>query len=289
MRKVFCMPVLFSALFCLTAMCPLPARSDTDSLTGVSSDSLRVFFAGANEDYARGDYERAAQSYEKLITAGLENKDLYYNLGNTFYRIGDLGRAVLFYEKALRMNPRDADAKKNIMLVRSLIKDKQFVKKEMWVLRPLTWVNRNLNLNEVLMLTSVLYLLFCILAVGFIFMDSRFVAAVHARLSQISPGRLLGLMPRQDFALAVLLTFILFAASGALSLHKVLEVKNHNMAVVLEPEVLVYSAPSEDSTLEFKIHAGTKVKLEERRSGWVRISLPGSLSGWISKNSAEKI
>jgi hypothetical protein len=279
-----CATLLLAGIAAPRALRGEPAPSTRDS-----QNDLMVLFQSANSSYEQGDYEEAIKTYRSLLDAGVNNTDLYYNIANAYFKNGDLGRAVLSYERALERSPRDEDAKKNLELVRSMLKDNQFVEKKMWLMQIVTWAQRSLSLNESLMLSSLLYVLLCLVAIGFMFMDSRVVRAAHGRLFKLSPGRLLGLTERQDFATVVLLLGVLCIASSGISIHKVVKDRSRAEAVVVAPEVPVYSAPSDDSVLQFRIHAGTKVRLKEKRSGWVRISLPGGLTGWISGASAETI
>lgn len=289
MRKRTWVAVVCAALLLGGILPPRALRCAPDTALRASRSDLAALFQSANTRYEQGDYEEAIKTYRMLLDAGVRNTDLYYNTANAYFKSGDLGRAVLLYERALERSPRDGDARKNLELVRSMLKDNQFVEKRMWFTQLATWLQRSLSLNESLMLTSMLYAMLCLAAIGFIFMDSRTVRAAHERLSRLSPGRLIGLMPRQDFALAVLLLCALCIASGGLSIHKVVRDRNRSDAIVVAPEAPVYSAPSDNSVLQFRIHAGTKVGMKEHRSGWVRVSLPGGLSGWISSDSAEAI
>jgi len=254
-----------------------------------SLEGLHVVFEDANAMYEAGDYEAAISGYQVLIDEGEVDKDVYYNLANAFFRQGDLGRAVLNYERALKLSPREEDVASNLAFVRSLIKDKQFVKNEIWLVRGLMWGHNHMSLNEGVILASLLYLILCLLLIVTIFIDGRYVSRIYRRLSLISPGRFLGLTPRQDLLLAIVIVGILLAASGISSFDKYRNEQHRRAAVVLEEEVLVYSAPTEDATLQFKIHEGTRVRVAERRSGWTKVSLPGGLSGWIATNSIEAI
>lgn len=246
-------------------------------------------FRAANERYEQGAYEEAAREYEQLVDAEVREPDLYYNLGNTYFKLGDMGRAVLNYERALRLSPRDDDVRSNLALVRSLLKDKQFVADQNWIARAVTWLQRNLSLDESLVLSSILYVLFALLAIGLIFYDTASVGSFHRRLYAVSPGRLLGLGARHDFILALVVTGLLFCAAAGISAYKVAEYTQRSRAVIVSGEVPVYSAPSDESVLQFRIHSGTRIRIRENRDPWIHISLPGGLSGWIPAGTVEII
>lgn len=257
--------------------------------TSPEPDSLAVLFATANDYYGKGRFADAVDLYRRVEEAGVIDKDLYYNMGNAYYRMGEIGRAVLYYERATRIAPRDEDIKANLALVRSLLRDKQFVGRENWLQRAISRTHRSLNASEAMILSSVFYVLGCLVLVLFLLRARPTVASLYRRISLLSPGRLLGLSPAQDMIAALVLSSMLFVFFGAISTLKVFAARGGRVGVVVAEEALVYSAPSEDSTLQFKIHEGTKVKLGTMRGRWVEIDLPGGLSGWIDSREAERI
>lgn len=255
----------------------------------LSPDTLASLFRSANEHYASGDFEGAMKIYLDLAERGVREADLFYNLGNACYRNGDIGRAVLYYEKALRLDPRDQDTRKNLALVGALLRDKQFVAKDSWFERPYKALERNLSSGEALAVASVLYVFLCLLLAGYIFLDSRPVAVLHRLYYRVSPGRLLGLSPKGDYISVVVAALVLLLLFGSIGVRESLEARSGRAAVVLAKEVAVYSEPSQDSTLQFKVHEGTLVSVVERRRGWTRIRLPGGLSGWVEPGAIGRI
>lgn len=281
--------VLLAALLCAGPVLVRAVPEQDPRLESAAGGELSVIFQSANASYEAGEYEEAVAGFERLAAAGVEESDLYYNLANAYFKQGDMGRSVLNYERALRLSPRDEDARSNLKLVRTMLKDKQFVENQLWIARAVTWLQRTLSLDESLLLLSLIYVVLALIAIGFIFYDTPFVTALHGRFHSLSPGRLLGLAPRHDFIFVLALASLLFLAAGGLSLYKVMEYGDRTRGVIVEEEVPVFSAPSADSVLQFRIHGGTKVRLRETRAPWVRISLPGGLSGWIPAGKAEII
>ncbi|UCG52969.1 MAG: tetratricopeptide repeat protein [Candidatus Latescibacterota bacterium] len=251
--------------------------------------SLKDVFARGNELYEAGDYEGAIDRYVSLVDADVEDGDLFYNLANAYYKVDDLGRAVLFYERALRRLPRDRDVRENLELVRSQLKDRQFVREQNRFVRLVNWLHNNSSTKEMLILTSCCYVLVSLFGVGFIFRDSRPVKAVYKVVSVVSPGRLAGLSRAQDLLGVIVVAAFLLVTLGVSSYHKVKRDVRRVEAVVLEREIPVFASPTEDATLQFKIHEGTLVTVREQRRQCVRIGLPGGLSGWVSAPSLERI
>jgi tetratricopeptide (TPR) repeat protein len=256
---------------------------------GADVEELRALFEEGNARYEEGDFPSAIDVYGSLVLRGVENKDLYYNLANAYFKNGELGRAILYYERALRLAPRDEDTKANLSLVEAMLRDRQFIREENRVQKALFWIHGNLTLRESVLLASLFYLLFCALAVVFILRKTNFIRNMYRRLSIISPGRFLGLSREADLFLAMMFALILFAASGASAFQKIGEQNAWDRSVVVEPEVAVYSGPMKDTTLQFKIHEGTRARIRTRQPGWVQIELPGDLSGWIEANAVEEI
>lgn len=258
------------------------------SATTPGGDMVGMFEEG-NVRYEAGDYDGAIDEYTKMVVAGAADKDLFYNLANAFYKTGDLGRAVLFYERSKRMAPRDQDVRKNLLLVRSQLRDEQFVREQNRFTRGLVWLHNNLNASEMVLAASCCYLALCLLGIVFVFRDSRSVSAVYSRLSIVSPGRLFGLGKSQDIVLAITLISFLFVSTGFSAWKKMGKEARRGEAVVVDREAPVFSSPTEDTTLQFKIHEGTVVETRERRREWTRITLPGGLSGWVTTASVERI
>lgn len=243
----------------------------------------------ANGLYEAGEYAEAIAVYEEVVKGGAVNADLYYNLGNAYYKDGQLGRAVLYYEKALRLAPRDGDVRTNLGLVKSLLRDKQLLQQPGLVKRIFAWPHHNMNVQESTVISSTLYLLLTLVLVGFIFRETGFVSKAYSRLSMASPGRFLGLDKREDFFLAMVSLLVLVSVSTTSAIQKYKTATERAESIVVEEEVAVYGRPSEDSTLQFKIHEGTKVTTVERRPGWVQIRLQGDLFGWVDDESVERI
>jgi hypothetical protein len=250
-------------------------------------DRPQEVFLAANASYETGDYHAAIESYRRLTDAGAVDADLFYNLGNAYYKNNELGPAVLFYVRALKIRPRDDDAKENLELVRLQLRVKQFVRHQNRLVAAVVWLHNNLSTREMVIFTSVSYLLVCLLAIVLIFHDTRVVSAVYRKVSVLSPGRLVGLGMKQDLILALGIAAFLLVTSGISSYRKITVQRTE--AVVLSAEVSVFSSPTDDATLQFKIHEGTVVNIGDRRGEWARIELPGGMSGWVDAGSIEKV
>lgn len=268
------------------ATCPGSVNSRQDSGREIG-DTFNTIFQEGNASYEAGDYPAAIEAYRRLADAGVADADLYYNLGNAHYRNNELGEAVLFYQRSLRIQPRSGDAKENLELVRSQLRDKQFVRSENRLLRGVLWLHNNLSAREMTVFVSISYLLLCVLSIILIFGDSPPVVAAYRKVSLVSVGRLIGLSLRQDVLVAMAFAFVLLVTSGTSLYGK--RAANRSEAVVLGEEVGVFSSPTEDATLQFKIHEGTIVNVRGRRDAWAKIKLPGGMSGWVNAESVQSL
>ena len=133
------------------------------------------------------------------------------------------------------------------------------------------------------------YALFCIAALCLIFRHSPAVASFYRRASWVSPARLFGLNMTQDFVMAMVTTALLMGVFAGSAWSKVRDADAHGRGVVVTEEVSVHSGPAEDATIQFKIHEGTIVTVRDGRAGWVRVDLPGELSGWVVADTVERI
>jgi hypothetical protein len=152
----------------------------------------------------------------------------------------------------------------------------------------LVW-HRRTSASESIAIASGLYALLCLLAVLFVFRNEPRVDAFLRRMSVLSPGRLFGLGPGQDVALAMAVVFlagVLFAGSSWVKI-RAEYARTHG--VVVTEEVSVFSGPSRDATVQFKVHEGTALRVRESRPGWTRVELPGDLSGWVDAGALERI
>jgi hypothetical protein len=216
-------------------------------------------FAFGNAAYEAGDYGAAIDRYMEVVNAGIVHRDLYYNLGNAFFKSGELGHAVLWYERALELDPRNDDVRANVAVVRAMLRDQQLLPARGGVRDVLMGWHRRLSAGESVAVACVFYALFTLGALCLIFRRSRLVASVYRFASWVSPGRLFGLGMAGDVLLGMATAAalaLLFAGSAYARVHE----KNvHARGVVVSEEVSVFSGPSRDSTIQFKIHEGTIV------------------------------
>ena len=225
-------------------------------------------FQAGNRLYQAGDHEAALDAYLGLYEDGFESGELHYNIGNAYFRLGELGRAILFYERARVALPRDENVRGNLELARSLTADEITPLPGFWVPRVV---------GGALQLVPRGWLI-AILALGYLGLAS----IVLYRLLSNGPPH----WTRHAAAAAAALAFV----AGTNLLIRELGVGRAERGVILQTEAAVQSAPSEDPSLQlFTIHEGAVVRIDRRSSDWLEIVLEDGKVGWVRAEDLETI
>ncbi|MBN1585847.1 MAG: tetratricopeptide repeat protein [Candidatus Omnitrophica bacterium] len=227
----------------------------------------------ANAAYEMGDYKDAIRAYESIRAEGLKNGHLYYNLGNAYFKMGESGSAILNYERARKLLPRNRDVRMNLRVAQEQLQDETGGAKHSFLGALAGKYLGLLSVAEARRLEFGLFLVLCLLGVLW-----------HSRLlSQIWVERL-GL-PRVVATCAVLWLIALAGLGG-----KYLWELQNQGAVVRAQEMEVRSGPGPDYPLQFQLHEGYVVQLEgEMRSGWSRVRAREGLEGWARSGDLEVI
>lgn len=229
---------------------------------GLSTESARALFNQANQQYRDKNYPQAIQSYEQILQGGLVSGPLYYNLANSYFKQGDLGRAVLNYERARRLMPRDSDLRMNYQYTLAKIKNPMVdLPLSIWdrIWQPHA---RFYTRDEALLLMAswlgfagALYLL------GLYFVSVR---------RWTMPGAGLFLM----------LT-VIYGYGLCYQVHD-----ERGMAVALAVAEAKFE-PQEKATTHFTLPEGQRCRILRRETDWAKIQRPDGKSGWVpAKNIA---
>ncbi len=223
----------------------------------------------ADAEYSKGNYQQAIKDYEELLKAG-ESAEIYYNLGNAYYRTENITRAVLSYERALLLNPADDDIRFNLQMARSKTIDKITPESEMFFF---TWYRSLVNLMTIdgwahLAIASIILTL--ILALVYLF-------AGHLTLRKIG------------FYGGVLF-LIIFLLSNLFAFQQKQMLMKRNGAIVTAPSVTIKKTPVANSADQGVIHEGTRVDIiDDTMRDWKEIHLADGREGWIPASQIEKI
>ena len=230
-----------------------------------SQSILEASYRRANADYERGQYQQAIEKYEQ-IAASIQNGNVYYNLGNAYFRLGERGKAIVNYERAKRLMPRDQETVLNLKIARALNPDAFDLVK---VPSGFSLLYGALHPDEIVWLGLVPYWMAAVSGIGLLFSRKR-------QLKQIC----------RSVALTGCLTWVFFLLLLGLKIREL----NVPYAIVTANEVAVRSEPHPGAAeITRPLHEGTKVQLKEERGDWVKIYLPDENAGWLPAEAIEKI
>ena len=238
-------------------------------MTALFAGPADDLFKDGNQLYQAGQYQAALEKYSQIANLGQESSALYFNMGNCYYKLQDVGRAILFYERALRLSPGDEDVQTNLSIAQLATPDK-IERQPDFVLTRVVQAYCHL-LPETIQVGLVLGLYVAVMA-GLI-------------LWVLTRGRRIGSWAgRASLVLAVLLLLAGSSLAG-----RGWEERNRRDAVILASKVDVMSAPGAQAVEVFSLHAGAKVTLDRSSGDWVEIILPDRKSGWVKREALEAI
>ena len=234
-----------------------------------AGDEERLF-QEANTFFQSGQYSEALGTYEAIIDLGYHSGTLHYNIGNCYYKLQDIGRAILHYERALKWMPGDEDLKANLALANLAVTDKITPRSQFILIRILRGFIHLLPLHIHIVLFFGLYILGMGFLILFIIIRKRFLRMIGFR-SAIVAG-------------------VLFLIFGLSLFSRIQEAKKQVEAVILADRVDVMSSPSDEEGLEvFSLHEGTKVRIDQQTGEWLEIILADGKVGWVKKEVLEII
>ena len=230
-----------------------------------SQSTLEARYRSADALYQEGQYQQASEKYEQIVSS-IQNGAVYYNLGNAYFRLGNRGKAILNYERAKRLMPRDKDTHFNLKIAKARNVDSFDLVKP---LSGFSLLYGALHPNEIVWAGLIPY----------------WIAAVSLIAIQFTPNHRF----RRALHYVLLIGGITWLSSLLVLGLKIRE-SNLPYAIVVANEVMVRSEPDLGSeTIALPLHEGTKIQLQEERNDWVKIYLPDENSGWLTAAAIEKI
>ncbi len=228
----------------------------------IEKSSEEIFFE-ANQAYKDGRFRDAVKGYLGLIENDLENGHIFYNLGDAYFRLGDLGKAILFYEKAHLFVPRDRDLNFNLSYARDQTLDVIDESRD-FISQSFFWLDE-LSLYEVFL--------------GFTLLNILFFGILFIRLFN-----------KAEWTYYLFILLLIFALIGASSFAlKWYQSETDDRVVILAEEVDVLAGPDPQDTVLFKLHAGTVAHHERSEDGWCLIHLSSESRGWIRSRDIERV
>jgi len=220
--------------------------------------------------YTEGDYAQALRDWKDVQATGMMSRELYYNLGNAYFKTGEIAPAILWYERALRLDPSDADVRYNLEFARAQTQDKidevpeiffeQWRHALCYLLPSNTWAVLSLVFFGITVALVLLFLL----------------GSTSAR--------------RRTGFFTAIVTLLLALLGWDFARWQRAEARRQDMAIVMRPVSSVKSSPSAESAKDlFILHEGTRVKVLDNVSGFSNIELADGRQGWIPSGEIEII
>lgn len=226
-----------------------------------SAENIEKWFEEANALYQQQDYENAAKTYLQIVDAGYESAELFYNLGNCYYKLNKTGWSILYFEKALKTDPDNEDVQFNLSLAKLRVNDRIDEVPEMMLMQ---WFKKFLRANNADQWGKIaLFFIWAFFIGSTIFLFTKNI--VLKRITFLSSI---------FFVLVSLLTL-------AIAFQQYQFERNQKEGVVMVTNTYVKSSPDANSTDLFMLREGTKFQTLEKINDWFKIKLADGKVGWI--------
>jgi tetratricopeptide (TPR) repeat protein len=227
----------------------------------ISAQNADELFSSANDLYKNEKFEKAIELYKQIESQGLSSSELYYNLGNSYYKINKVGPSIYYLEKALKINPLNEDAKNNLVFAKRLALDKiEELPKTVLQKFNINYLQQ-LSYNQWAIVVIVFSILGSLLFLLFYFADAPALKRFYFVTSSLS--------------------FILLIVSLLITINQYSLSKNKKEAIVFAEQTEVKNAPTFNSEDVFTLHEGTKVLVLDAVDDWRKIEIADGKQGWI--------
>ena len=231
-----------------------------------NDDAYHQFEKG-NSFYASQEFDSALIAYKTVLQSKMISKELYLNLGNTFFKLDSIPQAILFYEKGIKLAPGDPDLSYNLQYCNKLIKDKNPIKKSV-LLNELIFSFLGKSPNYWAYSSIILLGLVCV-------MFAFFRLSIDSKWKKI------------NFYSAIIV-LILFGITVLLSSISKSKINDTKYGIVIKNSIKVRTEPSKNASTAFLLHEGSKAKVTAEINEWIEISF-NEKKGWIRTNALERI
>lgn len=254
-------------ILCLTAV--MQASAATDSFAVEANHDALAHWEVGNRSYIDGDYEKAIEEYRTIVDGGHYSSRLYYNLANAYFKVGNIGNAILFYHRALRIAPANEDIRHNLALAEAQTKDRIAEVPEFFFNRWMRTLRNMMSCTAWSVLSIVSFGLLALFALIFL-LSQR----IGARKAGFYGG---------------LLSLILFVATTAFAVSVRDEMLTRDEAVVMSSAISVKSSPDRSATDLFVLHEGTTLRIVSILGEWREVVIADGKKGWVEAKNIEQI
>lgn len=260
---------LLSIILCTLFASAVAYAQDTPQQQADATVAVEALWSTANAAYSEGNFNKAITDYEKILAQDLHSAALYYNLANAYFKKGELGKALLYYNRASRIAPGDEDIRHNQEYAEKMTKDSIEKIPEFFLVTWIKQVRGTFSCSAWTVFSLVMLVLALTMALVYL-------------LAQRMSLRKVGFYTMAVAALLFVVTTV-FAISERNVLTK------RSEAIVMSSAASVKSSPDRSSTELFVLHEGTKVTIGETTDGWAEVRIADGRKGWIEDKRIERI
>ena len=236
---------------------------------GALGQEKDITFDNANAAYNAGQFEKAVMLYKQILESGQHSAELYFNLGNSYYRLNQVGESIFYFEKAKQLEPTDEDISVNSAFAQNMTIDAienlpesqiaQLQKNLFGIFSFSVWAG----------LTVVLLWIFVGLFLGYLFSKS--------------------VQLKRTFFFSAILVLLVFTTSFFITFAIDQQDKNTQYAILFSNQIDIWSEPNLQGDLLFTLHEGTKMQLLDKLDEWQKIRIANGSEGWIRNASLRKL
>lgn len=230
-----------------------------------NAQNTDIVFSNANKLYKEAKYNEAIKLYEEIANQHKASSELYYNLGNAYYKLNKVAPSIYYYEKALQLDPLNEDAQNNLIFAKRLTLDRiEELPKSVFQ-----------KFNESY-LQKLTYNGWAIVAIVFSFLAGILFLLFYFALE---PSK------KRLYFVTSMLSFLLLIVTLSITFTQYSDAQKNIQAIIFSEEVAVKNAPTPNSEEVFTLHEGTKVKVLDSVDDWKKIKLADGKIGWMKANS----
>ncbi len=226
-------------------------------------------FTDGSELYSQGRYSEALDIWLSMYNTGIQSSDLDYNIANAYFKLDNIPGAILFYERALLLDPLDEDSRYNLRIARTMVVDKFVELPELFFITWFNFLSLVLSSNHWAVISIACF-------VAFLMLISLYIYSARYR------NKVMG------FWFGILMLLISTVAL-TLSVRNKNLVTDNKEAIIFSPVINGKSSPDESGTDLFVIHEGTKVTIEDAVGEWFEIRLADGNKGWVPADCLNKL
>lgn len=230
------------------------------SVQMLSASEWDIYLQEGNKAYSAGNYEDAVSHYLKIIENKFESGELYYNLGNAYYKMDEIGRSIYYYEKALNFIEGDEALEQNLKIARLKIIDKIEPIPRLFIWNWIDSIMKNLSIENWGWLSLALFFLVAIIFSLYILFAKRI-------LFQFS-----------------WIFLVFFSISLIIFITRIYLFESSEFGIIFEKKISVMSEPNLGAAELFILHEGTKIKINRQLNDWIEVSIADGKTGWCKSD-----